>query len=67
MKFHCNCINTAKNHRYIVTIDDGESTITEEMYDWCCANFELDAFSCGIYSVFFSNEENRNWFILRFS
>lgn len=52
---------------FTVAIDDGVSLISNEIKSWCSANFELGNYSCGHYTVWFKLEQDRNWFILRWS
>ena len=57
--------NGARCFRYYATIDYG--FITPEMVVWCSSNFKKERYWHSVYSFYFTNEEDRNWFILRWS
>lgn len=50
--------------RYYVTIS---VIVTEEMKEWCRNNYKINTFAYGIYNLYFKNEADRNWFVLRWS
>lgn len=57
----------ARGLKYYASIDDGVSFITLEMVEWCRNNLKKERFIYGTYSFYFTNEEDRNWFVLRWS
>ena len=66
MRFRCGQDSKLiSGFRYYATIDDGYYFITPEMVEWCYNNFKKDRYWNGVYSFYFTNEEDRNWFILR--
>ena len=50
--------------RYYVTIS---VIVTEEMKEWCRNNYKINTFAYGIYNLYFKNEADSNWFVLRWS